>query len=556
VKTAIAIACVFLVAGCSDRRRPIQIKGDAGPSVVVVDPVKKSAQPVPLVDETEPNDDVAHAQPLEPGKGIRGTIGEPKPPVKKGGKPTSDEDVYSFLVPGAPNPAGPPPKDGGAVGPVSVGTAFDEARIELSGVPGIDLILDVLDGDGKKIVSVNDAPAGEGEVVPNLGVEPGRTIYLRVRAAAPVKGDKPYELVVRSGPAPLGDEREPNDDAMHATALPAGASLGDASGFFGRKHDEDWLALPPGASAGTLRIEVTPVEGVTPELRLVAGDGKSAPLVVARAGKGEELRLRNAPLPTGGPAWLVLRAVDGRNPDIRWALHLQSEPLLDGAEREPNDTIATANPLPFGGAAQIAGFLWPGDADVFHVTGAAADGLVTVELDGVERVDLKLERLGPDGRSLVKADDGGAGRGEQLPPWPGGDFYVRVTARSRDTAFDAPYRLSVGAAPAEPDLEREPNDSPDRATAFAVAPGAMRGYLAPRGDVDYFKFVAPPGRSHATVEATGPFAISAKVTDESKLPLGPSAPVTPGKTYFVQVKAQSDKSVNAKEPYTVMLRLE
>jgi hypothetical protein len=539
VKPAVAIAVVVCVAGCGDRRQPIRIKGDAGPSVVVVDPVKRSTQPVPLVDETEPNDDLAHAQPMEPEKGIRGTIGDPRPPVKKNGKPTSDEDWFSWLAPGAPGPDG--------------GTAFDEVRVELSGVPGIDLILDVLDGDGKKLATANDGAVGEGEVIPNLGVDPGRTYYFRVRAAAPMKGEKPYELVVRAGPAPLGDEREPNDDAAHATLLPA---LSDASGFFGRKRDEDWLALPVAGASGTLRIEVTPVEGVSPEAKIVAGDAKSPPLALARAGKGDELRLRNAPLPANAPAWLVLRAVEGRNPDIRWGLHLSAEPFLDGAEREPNDSIATANALPFAGAAQIAGFLWPGDADVFHVTGVPADGLVTVELEGVERVDLRLERLGPDGKSLVKADDGGPGKGEQLPPWPGGDFYLRVSARGRDAAFDAPYRLSVGSSPAEPDLEREPNDSPERATPFAVAPGAMRGYLAPKGDVDYFRFVAPAGHSKASVEATGPFAVSAKVTDESKLPLGPSAPVTPGKTYYVQVKAQSEKSANAKEPYTVILRIE
>src|SRR5207253_796766 len=143
------------------------------------------------------------------------------------------------------------------------------------------------------------------------------------------------------GPAPGGDEREPNDDVAHATPLPA---LSDASGFFGRKRDEDWLALPLAGAAGTLRIEVTPVEGVAAEVKLVAGDGKSAPLFTSRAGKGEELRLRNAPLPPAGPAWLVLRAVDGRNADIRWSLHLQAEPALDGAEREPNDSTATANP--------------------------------------------------------------------------------------------------------------------------------------------------------------------------------------------------------------------
>jgi hypothetical protein len=506
--------------------------------VVVVDPIKRTGEPVPTIDESEPNDDTAHAQPLEAGKGVKGNVGEPRPTKKK---PVGDEDVFSFLAPGVPGPDG--------------GTNFDELRVELSGVPGIDLQLEALDGDGKKLVSVNDAPAGEGEVIANLGVDPGRTYYLRVKSLTAQKGDKPYELVVRSGPAPTADEREPNDDATHATVLPA---LSDASGFFGRKRDEDWLLLPTPPMAGILRIELTPVDGVAPELRLLSGDAKRPPLLVARGGKGDELRLRNAPIPSGGPSWLVLRAVEGRNVEIRWSLKLGVEPQLDGAEREPNDTVDKATPVVFNGAAQVAGFLWPGDVDVYRVTGVPAEGLATVELEGVERADLKLERLGPDGKSLVKADDAGAGKGERLPPWPGGDFLVRVTGRGRDLAFDAPYRLTIGAQPGEADLEHEPNDAPASATAFIVAPGAMRGYLAPKNDVDFYKFVAPAGHSKASVEVVGPIPVQARITDETRLPLGagPTAPITPGKTYYVSVKAVSDKSSNAKDPYTVTLRIE
>jgi hypothetical protein len=531
---------LLLLVGC-DRRKPIAVKGDGGPSVVVVDPIQKTSQPVPLVDESEPNDDVAHAQPIEQGKGIRGTVGEPKVPTKKNAKPGGDEDVYSFLAPGTPSPDG--------------GTEFDELRVELSGVPGIDLQLEALDGDGKRLVVVNDAAAGEGEVIANLGIEPGHTYYVKVKSLTPQKGDKPYELVLRSGPAPAGDEREPNDDAAHATRLPA---LSDASGFFGRRRDEDWLLLPPSPMPGILRIELGPVDGVAPELKLVSGDPANPkslqPMLTARAGKGDELRLRNAPAPAT-PTFLVVRTTDGRNTDIRWSLKLGVEPALDGAEKEPNDTVATATPLVFNGAAQVAGFLWPGDADVYHVTGVPADGLATCEVEGVERVDLKLERIGPDGKPLVKADDAGVGKGEQLPPWPGGDFFVRVSARARDSAFDAPYRLTIGAQPGEPDLEREPNDSPALATPFAPS-GTMRGYLAPKNDVDYFKFVAPPAHTKATVEVTGPVPAQARITDESKLPLGPTAPITAGKTYYIAVKANSDKSANAKDPYTVTLRLE
>ena len=64
-------------------------------------------------------------------------------------------------------------------------------------------------------------------------------------------------------------------------------------------------------------------------------------------------------------------------------------------------------------------------------------------------VDLKLERLGGDGKVLARADDAGAGQGELLPPGRAGDGSCASARAARDTAFDAPYRLTVTAAPAD-----------------------------------------------------------------------------------------------------------
>jgi hypothetical protein len=521
------IALLLVLCGCSERRRPLAVAGDAGPSVVVVDPIQQKRAPLPLVDEQEPDDDLGHAQPLEPGKGVKGALAA-----------ANDKDFFSFIDQMSGQGV---VRDGG----------FDEARIEVSGVKDVDLILEALDGDGKRLWLANDAGAGEAETIPNLAVEPGHTYYLKVTAKSGSGG--PYELTVRSAAAPAGDEREPNDDAPHATALEA---IADESGFFGRKRDEDWLLLPKlPVENGTLRVELSPVEGVAPSVKLVQGappNGKT--IAEARGGKGDELRMRNLGVPAGQPwTWLVLKANEGRNAEIRWALRLQNEPPLDGAEREPNDTAEVATPIALAGAARMSGFLWPGDADVYRVTGAPADGLVTVELDGLPGVDLKLERLGADGKSLVKADDGGPGKGEALPPWPGGDFLVRVTARSRDSVFDAPYSLSLSAQAGEPDFEREPNDAAARATAWPDGAATMRGHLAPRGDEDWFRFVAPAGKTRATAEVSGGAPARASVVDEAKKPV---PALVAGKNYFVVVKAIGEKSSSPKEPYTVTLRFE
>src|SRR6185295_16894280 len=99
----------------------------------------------PMIDETEPDDDLQHAQPIPAGQGVKGTLGAPK--VVKG-KKVSDDDYYSFVA------AGSAP-DGG----------FLVARVDLLGVPGSDLVLEALDGDGKRLWLTNEGGVGESEVI-------------------------------------------------------------------------------------------------------------------------------------------------------------------------------------------------------------------------------------------------------------------------------------------------------------------------------------------------------------------------------------------------------
>jgi hypothetical protein len=549
---AVAVALVVAVAGgCGDRRRPIVVRGDLGPAVVVVDPRKVPPAPkLPLIDEKEPDDDREHAQPIEPGKGVKGTLGPPRT-VK--GKQVPDEDIFVYTHNGEPT-------DGG----------FDEARIEVTGVAGVDLVLEALDGEGKRLWQANDGGDGAGEVIPNLAVTPGQTFYVRVRPTKPVPTPpgESYALTVVAGPAPPGEEREPNDDEKTANVL---SRVSDASGFFGRRRDEDWLALPGPEAAGAgggamLRVELASVEGVAPSVRVVAG---GATVAEARGGRGEELRLRNVGVPPEAKSvFVVVRAAEGKSSDLRWTLRLGYEGVLEGAEREPNDTAAKATALvvPPGGGVQMAGFLWAGDADVYKISGAPEGALVEVALEPAPRVDWKLERISLDGKVVAKADDAGVGQGEALPPtvMPPGGLFVRVSGRARDVAFDAPYTIAVtSGGAAATDAEHEPNDRPEQATAIPPGSTVMRGWLAPKGDVDVWKVVAPEGKARLSVEVTPPSGIDAqaRLTDENKAPLGPaesggraSGPVAAGKTYFVTVKASSEKASKPREPYSLTLR--
>jgi hypothetical protein len=545
---ATALVALALALGCKHRRQPIVMNRDAGPLVEVVDPATQKLPKQPLVDEHEPDDDVAHAQPLTLGSGIRGTLA---PPHTVKNRPAGDEDVYSWLQPGTPATT----SDASAV------SSFDYARVELSGVPGLDLALEILDGDGHRLWLANDGGVGEGEIAPNVAVDPAHTYYLRVREVGTPKGDAnhPYELYLATWHAGPGDEREPNDDAARATPIALGGTSTDATGFWGKKRDDDWLrinvaGLPADKGNATLRLELTPVEGVAPQLRIMSD---KQVVGEARASRGEELRLRNVGVdPAAGGLVVALRALEGRSTEIRWVLRIGVEPTdpvgAGGAEREPDNDVAHATQLQLtGGTAQVSGFLWPGDSDVFHVQGVPAEALLQAEIEGLDKVDLKLERIGSDGKVLVRADDAGVGQGEMLPPWRAGDGYVRVLARARDTAFDAPYRLTVTTSEAGPDEEREPNDTPAAATAWANGSPTMRGRLAPRGDEDWYAIEGTGTPASARVDGTLP--ATARIVDDARHALPPGTPLAAGKRYFVVVKAASEKASNPRELYTVTL---
>lgn len=462
----VCLGGLLCLPACScNRRRPIARSADAGPAVELVErrPAPARVDPALLppggfAEEREPNDDRDHAQPIDAGKGLRGSV---LPPAQ-GAAGKGDDDFYSYLVQ-AP---------GGAAD-----AAARELTVVLTGGPTADLTLEVLDGEGRRMLSLDERKKGEPESLAGLVMPLGQTLYLRVRPSPRMAGraewpgeDASYLLLVNERPAPQGSEIEPNDTPEQATVVPsAPAGQGvDLSGKVLGKKDEDWFVLAPAGGGGAdggapgqgqgqgqgeiLRVELT-TPGVTPALRLwVLSQGQGAQerrqLLEVRAPQGsEELMLRNVALPEGAKGVLLhlralsLRRLEPGAAEARYQLRVTREPKLEGAEVEPNDACAQATPLQQGGDA-VAGFLWPGDVDCFRLP-------VPAPLHATFRLQL------PPGEcqaELLPAE--GAGKGERLPAeltvqagQAGSDVLVRVAQRGARACFAAPYRLSVATQP-------------------------------------------------------------------------------------------------------------
>lgn len=476
------LAGLLCLSACN-RRRPLPRSADAGPSVELVERRAAPAQVDPALlppggfaDEREPNDDRDHAQPIDAGKGLRGSV---LPPAQ-GASGKGDDDFYSYLVQAPPASSGAPDT-----------AAAREVTVVLTGGPTADLALEVLDGEGRRLLSLDERKKGEPESLAGLVLPLGQTLYLRVRPSPRMAGraewpgaDASYQLLVNERPAPQGSEIEPNDTPEQATAVP-GAPLGQGVDLSGRvlgKKDEDWFALAPaGAGAGAgdvdggqrgpgpgpgsaqgdiLRIELT-TPGVTPALRLLLpgapGSRERRQLLEVRAPQGsEELMLRNVSVPEGVQGVLLhlralsLRRLEAGSAEARYQLRVTREPKLEGAEVEPNDACAQATPLPQGGDA-VAGFLWPGDVDCFRLPVQAPTSAtfhLTLPPGECQAELLPAEGApGPAGQGAKT----GTGKGERLPAEltieAGGPVFVRVAQRGARACFAAPYRLSVTTQP-------------------------------------------------------------------------------------------------------------
>ncbi|HEX9102490.1 MAG TPA: hypothetical protein VF997_09810, partial [Polyangia bacterium] len=238
--------------------------------------------------EVEPNNTPATANAIASGRPIKGQIG------KRIGLEESDRDFFRFRV------------DGGA--PMVL-------RAELSGLPNMELMLEVFDGTGRKIAEADNGGVGDGEIIPNLRLQPGehyiavREVWTAGRPATENVSDW-YSLTATWTPLAPGHESEPDDVPSAALPVTVGETM---RGTLGRLDDVDYYYVR-GDGGGTLGGEVTGVPGA--DLRVVvlpagATMGPPGPLppgarVFDAAGVGAGEKLDGVPWAAGAPGPLVV----------------------------------------------------------------------------------------------------------------------------------------------------------------------------------------------------------------------------------------------------------
>jgi hypothetical protein len=255
----------------------------------------RHAGPQVLDEEREPNDDPTHANLIASGRAIRGQIGKRRAPEE------SDRDFFVLPVT-APN---------------------NRLSVETSGIPEMDLILQVYDNAGKEIAESETGAEGDSEAIFNLRVAPG-DYYVQVREVW-VSGQQAlenisdwYSLKAVLDVASPDEELEPNNDPQSANPLaPAGAMTGRLD----HPGDVDCYALPtkPGEP---LAATVSALPGVDIRLTLLPATGKlgvrgPGVRVADAGGLGDGEKLERAPLSPlfANPVLCVERKDDRKEKD-------------------------------------------------------------------------------------------------------------------------------------------------------------------------------------------------------------------------------------------------
>lgn len=364
------------------------------------------------VSEHEPNDRADQALAVSTSSVVTASLAD------RGGR--ADEDWYRLS---APSPA--------------------TVSLELSGIPGAKVALELLDESQNRMVRLVGGAQGEGVKLDRIGLR--GPLFVRVNSETRGAGGS-YQLRVTFSAPQEGWEIEPNNRAADATPLPEGPDGWQVKGAIGTAGDEDFYRL-------------TLAEG--------GADG------------GSDAGVADAGLPDAG--------ADGGAAD---ALAPSATPSLEAGALDAG-TPDGGTLLPDGGPAEAV------------VAGPPPEPKVPlrIELSAVPGLKLEVELLSAAEASLFRVS------GEEGQPLSlrnvgvrASDATVYVVVRSawvgagkevhRPANADVPYTLHVRREEAGATSEIEPNDTVANATP--LPPNEFReGFLSPKGDVDFYDLRCP-----------------------------------------------------------------
>jgi hypothetical protein len=370
-----------------------------------------------------------------------------------------------------------------------------------------------------------------------------------------------------SAPVPTIEEVEPNDRIEQATPIPIGQPVRGTLARTGKRPDVDHFKIVVREPRGLLRAEVTGIPGIDIGLSVVR---LAPPRELAKADRGAVGLGKVIPNVgvTPGEYAVVVRHLSGTtdNPDSPYTLTVQVTPAKEDDELEPNDVRADAQEMEAGKAMRgYFGKKWDRDWYKLKLPDLQADHTARVELTGAGTTYASLEILDEIEAPLKKGRARSMGvLFPNLHIKPGQKILYLVASGGRQPNATERYSLQVTLEKMVGVQEREPNDTPPRATKI-TAGEAVKGFIAPAGDEDWYALeVAAPSLARISVtgidnvdlvlglhDQSGLHRLS---VDEGKVREGeilPNAPLAAGRN-LIRVSAKKTNQENVFQPYELL----
>lgn len=333
-------------------------------------------------------------------------------------------------------------------------------------------------------------------------------------APPPVPTDKPDRPSI-----PTVDEVEPNNDSKSAQTVTTSTAI-HASLADGPKPDEDWYKLA-GTKPQKVRFEANAATAL--EFAVTVYDGDHNKL----------LHVQGSPsviIPTimCRPVCFFRVAATKKETGDYTATIIASDPA-ERDEQEPNNRYVDAQTFPAGGA--VDGYLFPADDQDWYKlvpTGLKPNQVLSVTLTPPADVlaEILVARLS-DQATLATyraAETGATINIRDLAAPQGGETGYYLVVRSgwaakntRTSDAKAAYTLEVKPMDGTADLELEPNNDVAHATVIDLAAPKRTGYLAPKGDVDWYTFTTTqPSIVRADVTGLDKVRLILSVIDPAK----------------------------------------
>jgi hypothetical protein len=195
-------------------------------------------------------------------------------------------------------------------------------------------------------------------------------------------------------------------------------------------------------------------------------------------------------LASAGTYFLEIRDASGDDEDVNNAYGLTITQTLDPDTHEPNNDKASATTL----SASVQGYVsFLGDQDWYKISVPGAKKIMTIDLTAAQGpVDLRYSLYKSDGSTLINSGVNPQGASaataikDVLAVAESGDYYLMVKDEGDDeSSLTEAYTLSISLQD-NPDKEEPENNSHDGAVVLTSGT-AVHGYIATRGDQDWYK---------------------------------------------------------------------